>query len=138
MSVSLVHRCSKFYVVSGRAAVIMYICNKTTNDMIEDSSVNEVISKIVDCYKPEKIIIFGSYARNEHTRDSDLDLLIVKDTDQSFVQRQRSVRSLFDKQMFAMDILVYTPAEFEKQRNWLNNIINIAIKTGKLVYERSN
>ena len=118
--------------------VLHYLCHVTMTDMIEGGSVWEVINKIVNDYQPERIIIFGSYARHEHTRDSDLDLLIVKDTDQSFVQRQRTVRSLFDKQMFAMDILVYTPAEFEKQRNWLNNIINIAVKTGKLVYERSN
>ena len=106
--------------------------------MIEESAINEVINKIITGYHPEKIILFGSYARNEQTADSDLDLLIVKDTDQSPVQRQRSVRSLFDKQQFPMDILVYTPAEFDKQKNWLNNIINIAVKTGKLVYEGRN
>jgi predicted nucleotidyltransferase len=106
--------------------------------MLTESAVKEVVSTIISSYNPEKIIIFGSYARNEQTSDSDLDLLIVKDTDQSFVQRQRAVRSLFEKQPFAMDILVYTPAEFEKCSNWLNNIINIAVRTGKLVYERSN
>jgi len=106
--------------------------------MIIDPIVNEVIHTIVKGYQPEKVILFGSYARNEQTSDSDLDLLIVKDTDQTFVQRQKTVRSLFDRQPLAMDILIYTPAEFEKRRNWLNNIINIAVKTGKLVYERAN
>lgn len=106
--------------------------------MLTTSTVSDVINTIISGYDPEKIIIFGSYARNEQSIDSDLDLLIVKDTDQSFVQRQRAVRSLFEKQPFAMDILIYTSEEFEKGRNWLNNIINIAVKTGKLVYERSN
>jgi len=106
--------------------------------MLTTSVVKGVIDTIITGYDPDKIILFGSFARNEHTPDSDLDILIVKETDHSFVERQRTVRSLFDKQPFAMDILVYTPAEFEKQKNWINNIINIAVKTGNLVYERRN
>jgi len=109
-----------------------------THCLMQPLVVTDVINAIVDGYQPEKIILFGSYARNEQTSDSDLDLLIVKETDQSFVQRQRTVRSLFKRQPIAMDILVYTPAEFEKRRNWLNNIVNIAVKTGKSVYERAN
>jgi predicted nucleotidyltransferase len=106
--------------------------------MIEEKSVTEVINTIINGYQPEKIIIFGSCARKEQTKDSDLDLLIVKDTEETSFQRQIAIRSLFDKQPCPLDILVYTPEEFEKQRNWLNNIVNIAVKTGEIVYERGN
>ncbi|MFP4250904.1 MAG: nucleotidyltransferase domain-containing protein, partial [Armatimonadota bacterium] len=40
--------------------------------------VQEIIQKIVEGYDPEKIIVFGSYARGDWTEDSDLDLLVVK------------------------------------------------------------
>ncbi len=118
--------------------MIIRIFVENLASMITPLAVTEIIDTIVSGYQPEKVIFFGSYARDKHTNDSDLDLLIVKDTDQSFVQRQRTVRSLFEKQSFPMDILIYTPTEFEKCKNWLNNIINIAIKTGKVVYERGN
>ena len=106
--------------------------------MITDSIVSDVINTIVSGYEPEKIIIFGSCGKNEQTNDSDLDLLIVKETNETYYMRPRVVRSLFSRQPCAMDILVYTPDEFEKRKYLLNNIVNIAFKTGKLVYERCN
>jgi predicted nucleotidyltransferase len=106
--------------------------------MISHSIVTEVINTIVNRYKPEKIFVFGSFARKELTKDSDLDLLIIKDTDESFYMRSRAIRSLFGRQPCPMDILVFTPEEFEKRKNTLNNIVNIAVKTGELVYERSD
>ena len=84
-----------------------------------------------------KIIVFGSYARNESGADSDLDLLIVKETQESYYKRPATVRSLFSKQPGPMDILVYTPMEFEEQKSEINNIVNIAVKTGVVVYEKS-
>lgn len=106
--------------------------------MINDTIVTDVITTIIKGYQPEKIFIFGSFVRNEQTKDSDLDLLIIKNTEETYYQRPRAVRSLFNRQPCSMDILVYTPEEFNKRKNTLNNIVNIAVKTGKLVYERSN
>jgi len=50
---------------------------------ITDELVHEVTAKIVDQCRPEKIIAFGSYGRDEHRRESDLDLVVLfeeKDT----------------------------------------------------------
>jgi predicted nucleotidyltransferase len=43
---------------------------------------DKMVKKIVQAYKPEKIILFGSYAYGDPNRDSDLDLLIIKETDE--------------------------------------------------------
>jgi len=88
----------------------------------EKSSI--IIKTIIQGYNPQKIIVFGSYARNEAKENSDLDLLIIKETEESYYQRPATVRSIFAKQPGAMDILVYTPKEFEEQKSEINNIVN--------------
>ena len=95
-----------------------------------------VINRIISGYNPQKIIIFGSYARGEQSNNSDLDLLIVKDTSESYYKRPATIRSLFEKQPCPLDILVFTPEEFEDQKSEINNIVNIAVKTGVVVYEK--
>jgi len=49
-----------------------------TNKIIQ-FKLNNIISQIRDKYKPEQIILFGSLARGEFNKDSDIDLLIIKD-----------------------------------------------------------
>ena len=49
--------------------------------MIEDCKIREIVNKIAIGFSPDKIILFGSYATGHANEDSDLDLLIVKDTD---------------------------------------------------------
>lgn len=47
----------------------------------------EVIDKLREGYRPIKVILFGSYAYGKPTEDSDIDLLILKDTDKSRTER---------------------------------------------------
>jgi len=46
--------------------------------MISQKTIKQAVSKIVAAAEPCKVILFGSYARNEATEDSDLDLLVIK------------------------------------------------------------
>jgi predicted nucleotidyltransferase len=59
--------------------------------MIKNKSINDLVSQIVDKiireYQPKKIILFGSYAYGEPNEDSDIDLLIVKNTDKKPIDR---------------------------------------------------
>ena len=48
--------------------------------MIENRQINDIVSRIANYYKPEKIILFGSYARGNFNDNSDLDFILVKDT----------------------------------------------------------
>jgi predicted nucleotidyltransferase len=58
--------------------------------------------------------VFGSFASNTHGPDSDIDLVLVKNTTENFIDRNREFIDLFDVYS-AMDILVYTPNEFLKK-----------------------
>ena len=46
--------------------------------MITEAQIQAVVARIVEGYRPDRIILFGSYAYGTPTEDSDLDLLILK------------------------------------------------------------
>jgi hypothetical protein len=94
-----------------------------------------IIEDIRKKYSPEKIYIFGSYARGDIHDGSDLDLAIIKETDRRFQDRILDVLELGEYDL-PIEPLVYTPSEFENMRNRGNGFINGILKEGKLVYER--
>src|SRR3972149_12186978 len=89
--------------------------------MIKDKRIRKIIAEVVEKikneYKPEKIILFGSYAYGTPTEDSDIDLFIVKETDKRHLDRFVEVRELIYKPENDISIqpLVYTPKEIEKR-----------------------
>ncbi len=98
--------------------------------------IDEIAGKIVENIKPEKIFLFGSYAKGTHTEDSDLDLIIVNKTDLPKHKRGIEIRRLFYRQLIPMDIKVYTPQEFENESSNPYAFLHTAIKNSKKLYER--
>lgn len=99
----------------------------------ERDSLELVIQRIVEIAQPEKIILFGSAARNEMTQDSDLDLLVVK----SGVHRRRLAQEIY-RGLFgvgrAVDVVVVTPEDIERYGNNPVLIIEPALREGRVVY----
>lgn len=62
-------------------------------------------------YDPERIILFGSHARWEADEYSDIDLVVIKETEERFLDRLKRVYDIVQPD-FALDVLVYTPREF--------------------------
>ena len=87
------------------------------NKFKNQKEILQIIKVIAEGYDPEKIILFGSYARGKAHDDSDLDLFIIKKTKEPYLQRSRTVRRLFRPYPCAMDIFVYTPEEYNKNNN---------------------
>jgi len=104
--------------------------------MIETSKINEIVARIAVIFNPDKIILFGSYAGGTPNNDSDLDLLIIKDTDLPRHKRSFDIQKMLIGSMIPMDILVYTNNEFEKEKNEKYSFLNSAIKTSRILYER--
>ena len=74
-----------------------------------DRKIKNISDKIAVEYKPEKIILFGSFAWGKPTKDSDIDLLIVKKAEESSRKLAQEIdNSLFEREM-PIDILVYSP-----------------------------
>jgi predicted nucleotidyltransferase len=85
-------------------------------------------------YQPQRIILFGSVARGEADAESDLDVLVIKDTAEAFVHRLERMAELCPPGVYA-DILVYTPEELREMVDDGNPFIIQALQEGKVVYE---
>ncbi len=85
-------------------------------------------------YHPQRIILFGSAARGEADAESDLDVLVIKNTAEPFVQRLETMARLCPPGVHA-DILVYTPQELRQMVAEDNPFIVQALHEGKVLYE---
>ena len=97
------------------------------------------IERIVSALKPEKIILFGSYASGNPTHDSDVDLLVIMKTRKKRSDRYVSVSRLLLPRQFPVDIIVKTPKEVEEaMKGGKDNsfFIREIIKKGKVLYDR--
>lgn len=97
---------------------------------------DEIVRRIRQVGTPERIVLFGSRARGDAHQDSDLDLLIIEDSDLPRYRRApRYLRALIG--VFpAKDVVVWTPAEVEAWRNVPNAFITTALRDGRTLYQR--
>ncbi|MDD5482569.1 MAG: nucleotidyltransferase domain-containing protein [Kiritimatiellae bacterium] len=107
-----------------------------TNTMIAAKNIQEVRNIIIDAEEPEKIIIFGSCARGDDKHGSDLDILVIKQTELPSPQRSRKLRKLLSNQPFPKDILVLTPEEFNRWADISFSFNSTVKREGKIIYER--
>lgn len=105
--------------------------------MIDNNKISELINKIANGYDPDKIILFGSYAKGTANDDSDVDLLVIKETDTPRPERTFQVRKMLYGMMIPLDILVYTPIEIKESQKSKLNFLHEVLTTGKTVYERN-
>ena len=98
-------------------------------------ALEQILPILITEYKPEKIILFGSMVGGEVESWSDIDLLIVKETNQPFFRRLREV-ALLCRASVGIDFLVYTPQEVEAMLAAKNPFHVEVFLTGKVVYER--
>jgi predicted nucleotidyltransferase len=96
----------------------------------------QAVKKIVSEFKPEKIILFGSYAYGDPTPDSDVDLLVILDTEQPRKERVVAVSLLLYPRPFPLDILVKTPQEVREELDKGNFFTREIVTRGKVLYER--
>ncbi len=107
---------------------------KGADSTISQETVDGIIRAIAENFSPKQIILFGSCASENITADSDIDLLIVMDTELPHHKRATPIRLLFRPMPCAMDIFVYTPEEVSKWKGTPNHIITEAMCHGKKVY----
>ncbi len=98
--------------------------------------IKEAVKRIIDEFNPEKIILFGSYAYGHPSPDSDMDLLIVMNTDIKPHKRSVLIRKALKGIGIPKDIIVKTPEEFERFKDVIGTIIYPAAHKGRLLYER--
>ena len=98
------------------------------------STIDRVLAGLMG-YEPEKVILFGSVARGETDEFSDIDLIVIKDTEERFFQRLLDVTAYLPRDV-TIDVLVYTPGEFEAMVKGGNPLIQQAMEEGQVLYEK--
>lgn len=96
------------------------------------------VKKIVNAlkrYDPEQVILFGSAARGESDPYSDIDIVVIKETPERFLDRLGRVYDLVNPD-FALDALVYTPQEFSEMQARENPFVERVLAEGVTIYER--
>ena len=97
---------------------------------------SEVVDQIVHNFHPEKIILFGSWARGEAREDSDLDLLVVISKVEHTRKAAIEIGNALSNLPISKDIVVSTPKDIEKYGKTIGYILRPALAEGKIIYER--
>ena len=109
--------------------------NLARGDMYHEA-IAELTARIVEAERPEKIILFGSYASGTATESSDIDLLVISRS--TLPRSEREVR--LTRQLFGCgvpyDLLVLTPEEIEERVRRNGPFIREILSTGQVVYQR--
>ena len=104
--------------------------------LIDNKTISNIVYRISTKVNPDKIFLIGSYASGQANEDSDIDLLVVKDTTEPRHKRSIEIQRLLIGSKLPVDILVYTNEEFEREKLINYSFVNTAIQGAKLLYER--
>lgn len=108
-----------------------------------DNKIKKIISKITNVlvknYKPEKIILFGSYANESFKKDSDIDLLVIKDAEKkNRIDRFVEVKKIIYNPKLKIPIspLILTKDELQERLDMGDDFIKEIVGKGKILYEK--
>jgi len=99
--------------------------------------IRAVARRVAEQFRPEKIILFGSYATGTPGPDSDVDLLVVMETSLSSRQQRLAISRALSPRPFPMDIVVRTPQEIQRRVTAGDFFLQEIMATGKVLYERT-
>ena len=110
--------------------VSLIIMMALTNEALLETVRTRLVAGIL----PDKIIVFGTRSRGDARFDSDLDLVVVANLPGSLGDRSRAVRAHLMDLPVPMDVVVYTPEEFARLREWRSSIAGIADRDGRVLH----
>ncbi|OGP59308.1 MAG: hypothetical protein A2V67_15730 [Deltaproteobacteria bacterium RBG_13_61_14] len=102
---------------------------------IDEKLREEIIQRVTSVSRPDRIILFGSAATGGMTRDSDIDLLIIKTKLANPREERRQIRESLRSLGYPFDILLMTMEHFEESKNVIGGIAYPASKYGRVIYE---
>jgi predicted nucleotidyltransferase len=105
--------------------------------MIEPQTIDHIVEVITRNLSPRRIILFGSYARDDPGPHSDLDLFIEMDPPLPQHGRATQIKELFQPYPCPMDIVVYSPDEVKYWQRAPSSLVASVLREGKVLYERT-
>jgi len=104
---------------------------------ITKKMISEIVSKIVDNFDPEKVILFGSIVWGKPKEWSDIDILVIMKYRGSSPKVAAKISNLAKPKLVPMDILVRTPQEIEKRVKLGDYFIKRILNGGKVLYDKA-
>ena len=101
-----------------------------------DGLTREMVDRIVQGYRPLRIIIFGSRGRGDAASDSDVDVLVVMPDETARRAMAIQIGATLADVPLAKDIIVTTPSEIIERGHVVNTVLRSALREGRVVYER--
>lgn len=102
---------------------------------VGEALLEQIIRRILTVGSPQKIVLFGSRARGDNQSDSDIDLLIIEESDLPRFKRSGRYRRALIGVFPAKDIVVWTPDEVKEWQEVSNAFITTILDEGKVIYE---
>jgi len=104
--------------------------------MIDEHEIERVAIRMGTAANAQCVILFGSHARGEAGENSDVDLMVIAESNLPRFKRSRELYKLIKPYPFAMDILVYTPQEVERGKRSPVSFVSTVLREGKPLYVR--
>jgi uncharacterized protein len=98
---------------------------------------DEMVRRIRDVMEPERVVLFGSRARQAERSSSDFDLLVVAESDQPRYRRSGPLYTKLADLPVEVDVVVYTPEEVADWSAVPQAFVSTALREGKVLYERT-
>lgn len=105
--------------------------------MVDIKDIQDFANRVAQAYRPERIILFGSYAYGRPTEDSDVDLLVVLPYEGRGVWKSLEMLNRFDPQL-GIDLLVRTPEELRQRLEWGDFFLREITEKGTVLYESTH
>jgi predicted nucleotidyltransferase len=102
--------------------------------MVDHAQIRRYASTLVRQFRPERVVLFGSYARGSATEDSDVDILVIMDHDKRRNVDQAIAIRLQADTPFPMDLLVKRPAEVAERLAMNDTFIRSILEQGEVLY----
>ena len=104
--------------------------------IVDENLLEEIVRRLVEAVDPDRIILFGSRARGDARPDSDVDILIIKHTDQPVYRRPIPAYQALSGLGVPKDIIWRTPAEVDDWSRVPTYVTTHALTQGKILYEK--
>jgi HEPN domain-containing protein/predicted nucleotidyltransferase len=100
------------------------------------TTLDAIVERIITGYDPDRIILFGSSAAGSVRDGSDIDLLIVKETDRRPLERSLEIEMLLSDRSVPLDLLVFTPLEIRRLYSAGSPLMEEIVENGRILYMR--
>lgn len=104
--------------------------------MLTQKEIENLVQRIVERIQPQKVLIFGSYAKGTATLKSDLDILVIKETGLPMANRADDLKPVLARLLIPVDVHIYTAEEVAEYGKERFSFIESVLKSGKVIYEK--